>query len=748
MRPPYVRTIARPVEADVRGVLDYWNLIRRRKWLVTFLVLVGTVIGALLTLSQTPLYRARTSLEIQSSDDVAAQAGMEGRERVTLSETAMQSYLQTQVVILESRTFKKRVTTKLTKDKPHAFYTMDSLSGWQQVFGINAEDPPERKVQSGFPPLEVEVRVVPNTRIIEIAVDSPDPAFSADFANGMANEFLGYNLEARWDASKRTTDWLTGQLETFRSALKVSEDRLQEYRRQSGLTTNDGEERSLEEEKLRQIQEELSHAEGARIAGQSFYDLAQSTSIDTLPEVADNPRLSQYATNIADLRRQLAQLSADFTPTHPNVQAVLAQIKVVEATMESERKNVLARIGNQFEAARRREDALNRAYQAQLGVVSNQASKMANYSLLKREVDTNRSLYDTLLGKMKEAGITAAASSSDSRIVDTATAPTRPYKPSIYLNTAAGFLLGFFLSVGVVLLRDQLDATYRAPGESIVHLQLPELGVIPSEKAAAALEGNRRLFGFAKSTGGEVIGVRPKGKDGRIELATWKDAPSILAESFRNVMTSILRTPRTTDKGRLLLVTSACRHDGKTTSVANLAIALAEIGQKVLVIDADMRRPRLHDLFEVPLSPGLSDCLVDSDHGTETQRIAHTQVEGLDLLPAGRPPGNISRLLHSPRVIEMLDRLQKEYDVILIDTPPLLSMPDARVLGLVTESTILVVRAGKTPRDLALAAKHRLMEDGIPLLGSILVAWDGKGRAQYGAESYHSPYYARTDGNG
>jgi receptor protein-tyrosine kinase len=210
-------------------------------------------------------------------------------------------------------------------------------------------------------------------------------------------------------------------------------------------------------------------------------------------------------------------------------------------------------------------------------------------------------------------------------------------------------------------------------------------------------------------------------------------------------MASILMSGRNQTTGRALLVTSACRDDGKTTTVANLGIALAEIGQRVLLIDADMRKPRLHTIFDVPADPGLSDILRDPVAIADLplgDKLTETQIKGLHVLASGSSPLSIAKLLHSRRVAELLTRLQSEFDVILIDTPPLLSMSDARVLGHLADSTVLVVRAGKTPRDLALAAKLRLDEDGIPLLGTILVAWDGKGRARYGAEHYFSSYYA------
>jgi succinoglycan biosynthesis transport protein ExoP len=739
--PVYYAEPAPPArDTEIRGPLDYITLLKRRKFLVAFIVVACMFAGAFITLRQTPIYRARTSLEIQTGGDVSVRNTIDGMERETASDSALEAYLQTQVVILESRSFRKRVLTKLKAQKPHAFYHTDILSAWQHVFGFTSANPPQRATQAGIPPLDIEVHAVPNTRIIEIFCDSPDPDFSADFANGMANEFLGYNLEARWNASKRTMDWLTGQLDSFKKALKDSEDKLQAYSRETGLMFN-ADKGSVEQEKLRQVQEEYSRAQADRIARESSYEMSKSSEPDTVPEVADNPRLSGYRARLADLRRELAELRIQFTPEHPKVRRVQAQIEQMDSIFRSERQAILTRIQNEYETAVRREKAIGQAYEAQLAVVSDQAGKMVNYSLLKREADTNRNLYDTLLGKMKEAGIAAAASVSDSRIVDTATAPSQPYKPNLYRNIIMGFVVGLGLSIGFVVVGERMDRTLKAPGELVMHLQLPELGVIPQQHSA--LTGRAKRFPMFPGRS-----HRKEDPERRIELASWQDAPSIVAESFRSVVASMRLSGHYGDRARVMLVTSPRRGDGKSTTVSNLGITLAEINQRVLLIDGDMRKPRLHDIFNVPNSWGLSDLLREKVPINEVPLeglIRKTEIAGLDVLPSGPGPASISSLLYSKRLVELLNRFRTEFDFVLIDTSPMLSMSDARVLGQLADGTILVIRAGQTTRDMAIAAKQRLQQDGIPLIGTILVAWDGKNRTRYSQDEYYPDYYVAAD---
>jgi len=291
-------------------------------------------------------------------------------------------------------------------------------------------------------------------------------------------------------------------------------------------------------------------------------------------------------------------------------------------------------------------------------------------------------------------------------------------------------MAGFVLCFGIVLVGERMDRTIKAPGDVSLHLQLPELGVIPQKEAAGRSFTGRipRLLGRDKAA------VAPTGR-------TWHDEPPMVAESFRNVVVSLRLPVRNEHGGRLVLVTSPRRGDGKSTTVANLGVTLAETGQRVLLIDGDMRQPRLHEVFELPNTWGLSDLLRENSPLNEIPLealIRKTEVEGLHVLPSGPGPASISSLLYSRRLVDLLDRFRSEYDVVLIDTPPMFAISDARVLAQLADGTILVIRSKQTTRDMALAVKQRLLQDGTPLIGTILVAWDGKQRGAYYRDSYAS----------
>ena len=480
---------------------------------------------------------------------------------------------------------------------------------------------------------------------------------------------------------------------------------MQAYSRASNLMFT-GDKVSVEQEELKSAQEALSEAEAARIEKQSIYQMASSSAADSVPQVLDNTRLSDYQSQLAGLRRQLAELNSQFTPEHPKVKELQAQIDELQSTFEKERNNILLRIKNEYDAAQIRQKLLTAAYQAEAQVVLQQAQKATSYNILEREADTNRQLYDSFLQKAKEAEIASAMGGTNARVIDAAEPPMSPYKPSYMWNSLMGAFSGLLAGLVLVLGRESLDRTLKAPGEVSFHLGLPELGVIPADRpllggvhpAPALLQG---------SIMPPADGSTPSRREaGAVELATWSAKSSVIAESFRSVLTSVQFAGENGVSPRVILVSSGSRGEGKTTVVSNLGIALAEINRRVLLIDADMRQPRLNDVFNLPNSWGLSDLLREKSVLRESPLealVQQTEVPNLQVLTSGPRANNITNLLHSSRMSELIERLKLDFDSILIDTPPMLNISDARILGQLVDAAILVFRAGMTNRDMALA---------------------------------------------
>jgi receptor protein-tyrosine kinase len=375
------------------------------------------------------------------------------------------------------------------------------------------------------------------------------------------------------------------------------------------------------------------------------------------------------------------------------------------------------------------------AYARQMSEVQRQTEKTTHYNVLKREVDTTQRLYDAMLQKLKEAGAASALRATNARIIDPATPPSRPFSPNLPLNLAIGLAAGLLGGLGLVLVQERSDKV-RRPGDATV--ELPELGVIPSARSDRAFP---------------VRGLLRRPKPGDLALVTWKQDSSLLSESFRAARASILfssdlNRPRSLRfRGRILVVTSNEPMEGKTTVVTNLGVTLAETHRRVLLIDADLRRPKLHDVFDLCNDWGLSDLLSRPDalDSTPVESLARpTAVPNLFVLPSGPGAAGISSLLHSSNLSRLLRHLRTEFDLILIDTAPLTLYSDSRVLGRQSDGVVLVVRANRTSRDDLRNAHQRLVQDGIPVLGTILNDWriDKTGSRAYG--KYYK-WYGRSE---
>jgi len=762
-------------DAAPGGLLEYWGILRRHKGTIIIFAFLGLIAAVLVALPQTPVYQAHASLEIQTLN----QDFMNMKQVSPVSEQSTDYYsndIQTHIKLLQSDTLLERVINKLKQGQPRELYQpADRISTWRRALNLpqpKVLDASEQALRMARGSLKL--RAAGQTRVIEILSDSTDPRLAAAFANTLANEYIDQSMEARWQMNQRTSEWLARQLDDMRIKLERSEDQLQRYARQTGLLfTGDKEKRNVSEEKLRQLQEELSKAQADRIARQSRYEMAQSAQPETLPDVLNDNSLREYQSKLTDLRRQEAELSATYRPEYSKVQKIKAQIATLEAALVRERQAITERIRNDYQEAQRREKLLANDYTNQAKLVTAESEKSIQYNILKREVDTTRQLYEGMIQRVKEASIASAMRASNVRVVDTATVPEFPYKPRVTMNGMIGLLVGLFVGTAFVLMRERADRTIQAPGDSQFYLHLPELGVIPETNSSAlrisyyqkrkklspassipTAKENSNGNGLLAIRVGNSLAARSNGTNSEcVELITHQRKRSVTAEAFRVVLTSILFSGENGSTPRVLVLTSAGPAEGKTTVTSNLAIALAEIRRKTLLIDADMRKPRLHRIFDVPNERGLSTVLQERSLSIDTLRsvVHQAAIPDLYVLPAG--PTAASGHLYSPILPELLNYIKKEFDMVLIDTPPMLQMPDARIVGRQADAVVMVVRAGQTTRDATIAARERLSEDGTRVLGTILNNWNPRQspNGYYGYSNgygyyrgYANHYYAKT----
>src|ERR1019366_1640804 len=344
------------------------------------------------------------------------------------------SDLQTQAKILQSESLGDRVAAKLDLGKKLLPEEGSGLPAWRKALGLReGRQASTREKILTLVAKKLKISTEANTRLVEIRYDSTDPQLAADFVNTLTTEFVQQNLESHWKTTQQTGEWLTRQMEDVRIKLEKSDDELQSYAQASGLLFT-SEHDNVAEEKLRQLQEELSKAQADRVASQSKYELASTASPESLPEVLDDPTLKDYQVKLTDLRRQLAEISSSLTPAHPAVKKVQAQVTTLEQALDQERANVIQRIWNEYESAKRREHLLATNYTTQASLVSDQAAMVAHYNILKNEVDSDRLLYNSMLQNVQQASMSSALGASNVRIVDSALPPSHPYKPMYALN--------------------------------------------------------------------------------------------------------------------------------------------------------------------------------------------------------------------------------------------------------------------------------------------------------------------------
>jgi len=690
----------------------------RRKHVIIAMAALGLIIGGAVSLLMTPTYRARTSMQLEgfSNDQISPVTA-------SLPNASPENYLQNQVKVLESDTLAKRVADTLGIGAPGTESNQGLLRKLTNAIGFQppAQLPDdERRIKAVKKALTVRTSL--QSQVIELFFDSPDPKQAAQGANAARSVFVDMNREAREQLVLDTTDWLNKQAADLKASVEKANQHLQSFAQSAGLVLA-GNEGTVAQERTRLTQEALGKAEADRAEKQSRYETATSKGTALFSDALATGPFHQYQVDLGNMRRQLAQLQTLYTPTNYKVQSLQAQIAETERAMEEERKATVARMGNEYAAASRLEKLLADAHARQLRTAEQEMANDRQYNMLKSEIDTTQKLYETVLEKAKEAGATSSLRATNVRLIDAATVPSEPYSPKIPLNMAIGFALGTLGGLGFVLLTDRSNKV-RRPGEIRV-LDIPELGVIPSAKDAHALD--YRGGGLVKFRSSDEVG-----------LVARDHTNSILSESFRGALTSILfgsdqpgeaRSHGMRSSGQTLVVTSVDMMEGKTTILTNLGVVAAERRQRVLLIDADLRRPRLHDIFGVPNDRGLTDVLLRShapdaaNHLPLESFVRPTSTSGLSVLPTGPVDSTSMALLHSADFHTFLQRCRRDFDLILIDTPPLMLYADARILGRISDGIVMVVRANTRSQEELRAVCERLRQDQIPVIGTILNDW-------------------------
>ncbi len=727
---------------DVPHLLDYWELVRKRRWLVLTCALVVFTTVAIGTLKEKPIYEGKVLLEI----DPEAPSVVNFKEVVNPNTGDMESYEDTQYKIIQSRTLAEKVVRDLQ------FYENPEFIRNRYLFGLFEgsvpplpanidEGPPDstapifRNAVSYFMS-SVDVNPIRRSNLVEVTFDSTNPRTAAMAAEKLADDYIENNLQVKFDATTKASAWLDNKLRDLRAQVEAADDRLAEYARANGIVFV-GPAQTLVTERLAQLQGQLTAAQTDVMGREALYDQVQAGQIDTLPGIVDNALLQGLETHKTELERTYDDMSVNYKPDYPKMVEIKKQMDAVDRQIDKQKKTAAKTIVDGYHTALGKEKYLENAVEDAKKAVNDLADKTIQYNIIKRDSDSNHELYAALTERMKEANAAAGLNQSNIHVVDPSIVPTGPVKPRVMVNLSVGLLLGLALGVGLAFFQEYLDKTLKTPDDVEQFLRLPSLGVLPRFALAGATEtGDPETETLALTTG----------SNGHHHLAPAIQTSPRAVEAFRSLRTSVLLSASPVP--RLILVTSALPSEGKTTTAINLGVTLASLGNRVAVVDCDMRRPAVHRGTAVENNPGFVQCLTGHvDLANAVLPVAG--VENLSVIPCGPIPPNPAEVLSSPVCADLLHRLRGQFDYVLVDSPPLLSVADSRILATLVDAVVLVARAHSTPYDVVRRARTLLYGSGARILGVALNDLDVE-RNGFGYQQYQYGYgygYGHTPGD-
>jgi succinoglycan biosynthesis transport protein ExoP len=684
------------------GLDEIFSRLWQRRFTLLSFAAAGLLLGALVTAFTKPVYRAITTVRLESPTDAYPKLGDVSLFSAPGYSAPSEAYLQNELKILQSESLALRVANQLDQHsakRPGSARSSSPFTRLRTYFDRGRRSPSADDLRIGAVQGALTVRSTLKSEVVEIYFDSSDPERAALGANTVVSEYVAMNREAQSRLAKDTTAWLSTQISDLKTKLDKENQQLKAFAGEAGLLYS-ANQNALTEQRVSEIQDQLTKAQAERAVRQSRYETAVSNPPESLPDAAQSNLLHEYEASLVVAERDLIQFRSMYTPKHYKVIDAESRVAQLQSSIQRERQQIIKRMRAEFDSATRLQRSLEGTYRNQTRKLESQSADAFTYSVLKHELDSTQQLYDSLLQKAKEAGVASALHATSVRLIDLARPPAAPYSPNLPLNGAIGLGLGLFLGLITTLIQERSHTLGWI--ESRV-LKVRELGTIPEAAHDPLLrEGIRRA-------------------PAAIELITWH-TQSLLAESYRSALTSIMFSPGFKRRHCVLAVTSVEPQEGKTTTITNLGIALAETRGRVLLIDGDIRRPGLHKVFGQCNDTGLTT-LLNGEELIANLKIDEltrpTNVPGLFILPSGPGSDRVSPLLHSARIVQFLARVRQEFDLVLIDTPPTSLFSDARLLGRLSDSVIFVCDTGKTGREALNAACLQFVDDGTSVLGTI-----------------------------
>ena len=681
---------------DQLSLLGFWRVIRKRKWVIVSCLVLTVTAVTIVSLMMPRKYDAvaRINLDFENSNSL-------GLEQLGLpSGVDATTKLETQIRIIQSETLSWSIIKQLRLDEQKAFTGPKLLSAASSDFD-KIDDVRRAKLLKQFKE-SLNVQLVPKTQIVELRFRSTDPKLAANIVNAISGGYIERTFKTKYEATMKASDWLAKQLDDLKDKTESAQTKLGEYQKKTGILGID-ESHNIIMSKLDELNRQLSLATADRIIKEAKFRTAQSSDPELIATVIPESTLVILRKQEADLTAQYTQLNSKYGPNYPRLQQAQKQLDAIHVQIQREVRNVSSRFETEFMAASRSETMLAAALEKQKQEAYRLNEDAVQYAIMYRDLQSSRDLYQGLLKNLKEAGITAGLKSNFVNIVDPASTPIEPAEPKIPLNMALGFLGGLLGGIALAFVVENVDNSIRTPDDVEVRCGLPSLGIIPS------IEGSSRNGHKQLPVGALQPFVMP------IAISQPK---SPVSEAYRALRTSLLLASAGSPP-RVMVVTSASPGEGKTTTAVNCAIVLAQSGHRVLLIDADMRRPTLHAKLGLPMNAGLSACLA----GTKDPEDAYLKLDALptlSVLGSGITPPYPSELIASESMQRLLERWRNEFDHIIIDTPPVLAVTDAVILSSTADAVIIVARSGVTGYQSLLRVRDMLRRVHARIAGVIV----------------------------
>lgn len=720
-------------EIDLRKYVD---ILFRRRWTIISVTLIAVVLTLVVSLTMRPFYTARGMVMIEKEPNILS------FEDIFQIETFRDDYFQTQYKLLQSRSLAERTIEKLK------LWEKEEFAGKRQVKPEDLKDPVfRRKMVERFLD-RLEVKPVRMTRLVEVSLKAHEPALARDCVNAVFDSFVDMNIETKYEATEQATEFLSQQIADLKKEIGQKEQELQNYGQEKNIVILSDKETTILD-RLSELNKALTEAQIDRVRKEAYYNEIKNASPDYIPEALSNPLIQRLREDYIRLSREYSKMEEKFQPEYPEMQRLKAELDSARELLRNETENLVKAAYSEYQASLKKEKSLQEVFDHQKEEAFRLNSNAILYNSLKIEIENKKNLLESLLKRQSETGVSArlrGLRTSNIRIVDRADIPISPSSPKKLRNILLALFLGLFGGVGLALLMEYLDNSVKSVEDVERYSGLPTLGVVP------AFGENSKAYGYYyayiseeyghKKRSGKKTEEKTEEKPQSIELITHFAPESAFAESYRSLRTALLLSgPQNNLKA--IIVTSPLPSEGKSATVSNLAVSLAQMGKKVLLVDADLRRPKQHRIFNLKNHDGLTNYLALD---LEPEKLVKTTVvPSLYLINSGPIPPNPAELLSSDKMARLMEKLRQGFDFILIDTPPILTVTDAQILGKISDGLVLVVQAERTPRE-ALSQTREILDMLTLKSVGVVINYLSLDTRSYYARHYYRRYYKEYRG--